>query len=1114
MRRTSRWLTVTAVGVSTLLVPALTTATTAAAAPSRAASGAETSTELSQKLADVAAALGEDSPQYGAAAEAVSSGQDVAVDALTTETNELVAHPDGTFELQAHRDAVRTKINGVWEPIDTELVTNPDGTISPKAITLPVTFAGGTGDGPIATAGEGDESLAFTLDGPLPEPVIDGNQVTYPNVRPGVDMVFSVNPTGFTDALVVKTPTAAEALAADPVVFTGTSEGLDLSTSPDGSIIAADASGETALVSPPPIAWDSSGGGEGVNEPTAESVGTGDLHELPAPDITEPEATPESSMTIEVAPPASALNDPDVVYPLYLDPQTGRQRNRWRTVQTGSWNYGPNSTDVMRVGYCDWAGCNDSLQENARSYFEFDLSPLTDGDSSDPTVFDARVQATQVWSASSSAEPVHLRKSGPFSNTETYPGPSGAFLQERSSAAGRDPNPSATLTFDNDAVDTYVEQEAAAEHSMIRFALAAPSENNKYYWKKFGNDTQITVVFGYAPRIPVYKSTNTVTCDNTTYVPAPGDLKVQIEGQPVYGEPAMSFAAYAYNTDTGPFDSSTLAKTTGGWDYNGVNRTWNGVIPALPNGQFAWRAAVQTETNINDPAGNPYPNIVKNTDPSVRPFTVDKNAPESTKIESPDYPTDWWGPSTTNPGTFEIKMPTGADAIAYAFNKPVPTLPNTTCWPAITPDTGYKLRSAARADGYVELTPTSGLRPGVPNTLSVRAFDKAHNVTAEVTHTFYVAPIVPGTTTPARLEAEGDAVSPNQDPSLPQATVTDNVPGAGGSGQYLTLDASDNTSYVDLSFTVNEPGYYALGTRLQTCSTCGDAQFSVPDDTHGPTPEVSTVSTTTGSKFVGIGGYELTAGSNKLRVKFPKASATSPQTVSIDSLHLVRLHAGQYDNLQAAFNNDGIATTGSTGGLFEHDPGLVNTPMSKKALSDDKLASSYNITFTPGVTTTFQIPAATTSGDNVIAAGQQIKVDTNTGVDHVDFLVAATCGAVPKNAKIQFTLTHQPPRDPEHPEQEVPTVSTTSMLPAVIPDWEDAVSADANLKAITMDGSLQGNPATARAGNVNLYAMEIDVDGANRDYPLVEVTLPRTTTTMTQTCADGPQLHVLAMTTR
>lgn len=134
-------------------------------------------------------------------------------------------------------------------------------------------------------------------------------------------------------------------------------------------------------MSAPPVAWDSSGSGTGDDHPDAQSSGTGVVHELEPAVIDEPEASTktgqESSVSIEVAPPAAALADPETVYPLFLDPDiTGKGNTHYLTVHSKGWDYYDAANQVMRVGYCGWAECNNSTQGNARSFFSFQIDPL------------------------------------------------------------------------------------------------------------------------------------------------------------------------------------------------------------------------------------------------------------------------------------------------------------------------------------------------------------------------------------------------------------------------------------------------------------------------------------------------------------------------------------------------------------------------------------------------------------------------------------------------------------------------------------------------------------------------------------------------------------------
>ncbi len=1072
-----------------------------------------------------------------ASARARSTGESVEATAETTETNRVLARADGTFELEAHRDAVRTDINGSWEPIDTTLVVQPDGTIQPRAITLPVSFAeGGSTAGPVVRAGEGDNSLAFDWDeGPLPAPVVDGNQVTYPEVRPGVDLVFTAHATGFSEALVVESAAAAATLAEDPIEFIGTSQGLDLSTDSEGTLAATAAGSEAALVSPRPLAWDSSGGGEGVNEPSAATMGTGALHELSPPEITRSEASPESSVTIEVAPPASALSDPGTVYPLYLDPPiSGILSSRFRTMHSGGWNYGTPSTDVMRVGYCDWSGCNDSFQRNARSFFEFDMSALTAGrDGGDPVIFDASVQADQVWNADSASQPVQLRKTTrSFTASDDYPGPVGTSLQQISSAAGHAPNSAKTLTFDNASIADYVETEAAAENAKISFALSAPYENNKYFWKKFGSDTRLSVVYAYRPRITDFVSTNTVACPHE-YVQSTGNLDVRITADPLEGNPPMDFAAQVFSNDVdnnGPWDLTTLVRSSG-WQSNGSNDVWTTSFAGLPQGRYAWRANALAGVGARRADGTEYPGLSTSTDPALRQVYVDRTKPAAPYLASDDYPRDYWGRHVSSPGNILAVIPADAAGIGYAFDgRTPPSVQRTDC---TYTGTGFKPRSAAIGN-IIPIPAPAGMTPGVPHSVTVYTFDKAHNPSDPVTYSFYVSPKLDGSTPTNRVEVESEAVVKTDDPTgavsiqgeitPPVAPATTPAPGP---GQYLTLSTTDPNAYVDVKVPVTAPGYYAFGAKVAPCATCGEVRFSLVKGQVEAEAGVNTTDPATGEPdprtaglgYVQMGGYPALIGASAtptVRIRFPQASAADPSSIKIDFFTVAQIQGGLYgdgskpiqDNLALAFNNDGIASEGGTRASLE--------PGTTKALSAQKLAAlgivpggTFTTTFqsTTGepVTASFPIPRATQEGDNVIAAGQHIAMPSGTIADHVDLLLAATCVPARSRPAVAFDLVH-PGTDG------VGTVTTNRELTDTVPHW--LTSTSTSLTPLEMPGYVSGSPATAAPGAARLYVMELDVEPARRDRPLLEVGLPNTNTDFRQPCGGVPRIHVLAMTTR
>ena len=89
-----------------------------------------------------------------------------------------------------------------------------DGSLIPAQARSQLRLSGGAPDGTqeLAAMGSGAQLLAVGWHGRLPEPVLAGSTATYPEVRPGVDLVVEALNTGFEYFLVVKTRQAARAL--------------------------------------------------------------------------------------------------------------------------------------------------------------------------------------------------------------------------------------------------------------------------------------------------------------------------------------------------------------------------------------------------------------------------------------------------------------------------------------------------------------------------------------------------------------------------------------------------------------------------------------------------------------------------------------------------------------------------------------------------------------------------------------------------------------------------------------------------------------------------------------------------------------------------------------
>ncbi|MBP0462260.1 hypothetical protein JFN87_33245, partial [Streptomyces bomunensis] len=123
--------------------------------------------------------------------QAADSGDTIAVDALTTETSTTQVGPSGRMTYTSSLLPVRVRKNSSWVPVDATLQKNKNGTFSPKAAAEPLTFSGG-GHTPLVTMTSGKASLAMSWPAPLPTPHVSGDQITYPDVLPAVDLQLTV----------------------------------------------------------------------------------------------------------------------------------------------------------------------------------------------------------------------------------------------------------------------------------------------------------------------------------------------------------------------------------------------------------------------------------------------------------------------------------------------------------------------------------------------------------------------------------------------------------------------------------------------------------------------------------------------------------------------------------------------------------------------------------------------------------------------------------------------------------------------------------------------------------------------------------------------------------
>ncbi len=189
---------------------------------------------------------------------AATSGAPVEVASQTTEDSIQYAMPDGSMKLTVSTQPVRVRRGTGWVPLDTTLVVNADGSVSPAATVTALTLSGG-GSSPLITATRKGATVSWSWPGSLPVPTLDGDTAVYSEVLPGVDLRATAQPDGFSEVLVVKTAAAASLPQVLHPHFDVSVDHGRVSATPGGGFTVWNAAGSQAMSSGAPLMWDSSG---------------------------------------------------------------------------------------------------------------------------------------------------------------------------------------------------------------------------------------------------------------------------------------------------------------------------------------------------------------------------------------------------------------------------------------------------------------------------------------------------------------------------------------------------------------------------------------------------------------------------------------------------------------------------------------------------------------------------------------------------------------------------------------------------------------------------------------------------------------------------------------
>ncbi|MBB2923533.1 LamG domain-containing protein [Cellulomonas cellasea] len=493
---------------------------------------------------------------------------DVEVLPERTEWSTTYAQPDGTTRLDLSAAAVRTQQDGAWVDVDSTVVPGTDG-LRVAAPVTDMTFSDGTDGQPLVRMERDGHELAFDVPFPLPEPSVDGAQITYDEVLPGVDLVVTVNPdaTGFSEVLRVESPEAAADPRLREIAFpVAVSDGLDV-VEDQGGFAAQDAEGEAVFTSPVPAMWDSADapaaafpafaapGGRG-SDAAGRAVGVQRAPDAEGGDRAVAPLGGEAvaSMPVTVAddevvivPDAELLADPETVWPVHIDPSISGSINSWTAVRDA---YGPN----FGFAYDDGVGlCNRATSTTCERTFKsrvlWKFHGLEAIGALDPSeVVSATFSAVGTHSYSCTPAPVTLYWTNLFDPWTPWPGGDLWNPQDTRVVAHKSgcwDHPIRWIEFGATGAAQAVAQ---YDSSVLALGLAA-DETTMSAWKRYRYDATLSIQINRTPTLPTSVRTTEPDTGCTATAPYPAIKSTTPVLRAVLGDPdnenlAASFELY------------------------------------------------------------------------------------------------------------------------------------------------------------------------------------------------------------------------------------------------------------------------------------------------------------------------------------------------------------------------------------------------------------------------------------------------------------------------------------------------------------------------------------------------------------------------------------------
>ncbi|MFF2721413.1 LamG-like jellyroll fold domain-containing protein [Streptomyces sp. NPDC058011] len=737
------------------------------------------------------------------------------------ETRDVFVTPEGDLEAREYLRPVRARVNGEWQPVDTDLSLSADGSVAPKVTTVKLAFSGG-GETPLVRMTRAGRELALSWPEKLPAPELEGPRATYRDVLPDVDLRMEAQEDGFTQLLVVHSAEAAANEKLTELRLKLDADGMDMRETADGGLAAVDkGAGGAVFEAPRPMMWDSSNPTEGTQSGSARARA-----ELTAADVEatdEPAATESGKLApVEVTLPAHGQElvltpDTDVLrgegtkYPVYIDPQLHSPRATAWTMASKYWAGSPqwrfNGESDAGMGFCNWNYCQP--HDTKRLFYRISTAAFAG-----KSILSAQFVVPNTWSASCTAKGVELWRTKDISSSTTWnsQNASGFWIKQlasKSFAYGYTGCAAKNAEFD---VKSAVQEAANGKWSTMTFGLRASSESDGLGWKRFSDKAHLSVKYN---RPPSQLKMSQLTMKY-------GGVCKRPESAPR----VRTLGEISINNVTDPDRDSVAVEVQASWDAGdgrGMIARWKPARTShKPSG---WDFTLSLPTTISQNKliawhvrshdGAQYSPWSSAGDPTGCYFVYDKSVPAAPSVVSVEYPEsrpenpkDPWLDGVGQYGTFTFGAASG-DVTRY--------------WYGINSDPS-SARQLTTNGGAARSIPFLPSKPGL-NFITAQAFDAAGNGSEIRRYEFRVKAGQPARATWQLDEAEGATQAKGSTPARVLGLHGGAQSGAAGvAGGALALNGVDGYAATDLTPIQTAPGHsVSAWVRLDRLPADGSA---------------------------------------------------------------------------------------------------------------------------------------------------------------------------------------------------------------------------------------------------------------------------------------------------